>query len=292
MEKQSGSVEEIFSSVRGATASSSPVVPVQLQSSDTFAFHCYQGISCWNRCCHGADLTLTPYCILRLSRRLNIRPRDFLAQWTVPALWERAGLPVAKLKMGGENGEGPCPFITTKGCSVYEDRPVTCRYYPLGLATVKTKGSEKKEDFYFSVKETYCRGHNERCEQSVATFRSIQGIEDYDKVNRGWMDVIMKAASWKTFGGPYGKEMTLQTQRMFFMVSTDVDALRQFVFHTRFLETYEVSNINTIMYDDEALLQLGFNWLKNVLFNEKTILMKEHVLQAAVAKARETIGAS
>ncbi len=289
MEKQSRHVEEIFSSVRSGTAISSPVVPVQLQSSDTFVFHCYQGIACWNQCCHGADLTLTPYCILRLSRRLNIRPKDFLAQWTVPALWERAGLPVAKLKMGGENGDGPCPFITEKGCSVYDDRPVTCRYYPLGLAT-----REMKEDFYFSVQESYCRGHDEICEQSVGTFRSIQGIEDYDKVNRGWMDVMMKAASWKTLGGPYGKEMTSQTKKMFFMVSTDVDALRHFVFHTRFLETYEVSDetINTILYDDEALLKLGFNWLKNVLFNEKTIMIKEHVLRAAVSKARETFGAS
>ena len=296
MNQQHECMENILSSVRvrRQTASDNPVVPIQLQSSDTFTFHCYQGISCWNLCCHGVDLTLTPYCILRLSRRLNIRPREFLAQYTVPALWERAGLPVAKLKMGGESGEGPCPFVSTEGCNVYDDRPVTCRYYPLGLATVKMKGAEKQEDFYFSVREGFCCGHDQQYTQKVSVFRTIQGIEEYDKINRGWMDVMMKAASWKTLGGPYGKEMTAQTQRMFFMVSTDVDSLRQFVFHTRFLETYEVSEeaVKTIMDDDEALLQLGFDWLKNVLFNERTIIMKEHILQAAVAKARETVGAS
>ncbi len=285
---------ELFSIIRSDGASGSPVVPVQLQSRDRFSFHCYQGISCWNQCCYGADLTLTPQCILRLSRRLNLRPQGFLAQYTVPAFLERAELPVAKLKMGGESGKGACPFVTAEGCRVYADRPVTCRYYPLGFATVKLKESESKEDFYFPVRETHCRGHEESREQTVATFRREQGVECYDHVNRGWLDIIMKAVSWKTLGGPYGKEMTAQAQKMFFMVSTDVDALRRFIFNTNFLNTYEVSHeaIEAITNDDATLLQLGFDWLKNVLFNEKTIVMKQHVLQTAIAKARERTGAS
>ena len=40
-----------------------------------------------------------------------------------------------------------------QGCTVYKDRPVSCRYYPLGLAAVKMKGHDKPEDFYFLVRE-------------------------------------------------------------------------------------------------------------------------------------------
>ncbi len=285
---------EIFSGLRNEETSGNPVVPVQHRLEDSFSFRCHRGVSCWNRCCHGADVTLTPQCILRLSRRLNVRPRDFLTQYTVPALWERAELPVAKLKMGGEDGKGPCSFVTAEGCAVYEDRPATCRYYPLGLATVKLKDAKHKEDFHFLVREGHCRGHGECHVQTVATFRQEQGIEPYDRVNRGWMDIIMKVVSWNVLGGPYGKEMAPQTKKMFFMVSTDVDALRAFVFGTKFLETYEVAPeaVETLKTDDEALLQLGFDWLKSVLFNEKTIVIKQHVLQTAIAKTREGTGAS
>jgi hypothetical protein len=34
---------------------------------------------------------------------------------------------------------------------------------------------------------------------------------------------------------------------------------------------------------------LGFDWLKNVLFNEQTINMKEDVLQAAIASALSSL---
>jgi hypothetical protein len=79
---------------------------------------------------------------------------------------------------------------------------------------------------------------------------------------------------------------------MFYMVSTDVDALRRFVFETRFLATYEIDDdmIGSVKASDEALLQLGFDWLANVMFNEPTIEMKPDILQAAIGAAREEMG--
>jgi len=53
-------------------------------------------VSCWNACCHGADVTLTPYDILRLS---GLRPAEFLKRCTVPAVHEASHMPVVKLKM-------------------------------------------------------------------------------------------------------------------------------------------------------------------------------------------------
>ena len=282
---------EIFEGVRGPDGTT-PVKPVRLEGRDTLNFSCHRGVSCWNACCHGADVTLTPYDIVRLCRHLDMRPREFLERYTVPAVWERADLPVAKLKMGGDDGRGPCAFVAEEGCTVYPDRPATCRYYPLGLATVKMKGHEAVEDFHFLVKEAHCRGHDEEHLQSVAQFRHEQGVEEYDRVNRGWMDILMKMASWKTLGGPFGKDISPQTRKMFYMVSTDVEALRRFVFETKFLDTYEIDPevVDRLKTEDEALLALGFDWLKNVIFAEPTISMKQDVLRHAVAKARETMG--
>jgi Fe-S-cluster containining protein len=290
---------DIFDGIRGAGGG--PVEPVRLRPEDLFCFSCHKDVPCWNACCRGADITLTPGDILRLSGHFGIAPPEFLKRYTVAAIWEQADLPVAKLRMGasleegGGDGKGDCPFLAgDEGCGVYAQRPVTCRYYPLGLASVKMKGDEEKNSFHFLVKEDHCKGHGLDKLQSVSQYRDEQGLKNYDKINQGWIDILMKMASWKTLGGPGGKEIAAQTKQMFFLVSTNPPGFRQFVLETKFLDTYSVDPefVERIKTDDELLTCLGFDWLKNVMFNEPTIAMKEAVLQEAVAKARGDLGAS
>ncbi len=284
---------EIIKAVRSED-NENPVMPVKLKPSDMFCFSCHKDVACWNECCHGANITLTPMDILRLSKHLEMKPREFLADYTVPDKWDRADLPVAKLKMSGADGKGACRFMTEEGCSVYENRPATCRYYPLGLASIKPKGSDQQDDFFFLVKESHCKGHDEDKLQSVTQFHEEQGLADYEQGNRGWIDILMKMASWQSVGGPGGKDIPAQTKQMFFLVSTDVDGFRQFVFESKFLETYEIDPeaVEYLKTDDVVLLQLGFDWMKNVLFNDPTISMKQEILQRAKARARENMGAT
>lgn len=282
---------EIFDGVR--TDRGTPVLPVRLKPDDLFAFRCHKEVACWNKCCHGTDITLTPMDVLRLGRRLKLRPRDFLLQHAHPAIHEPSNLPIAKLNMQGEGDPAPCVFMDARdGCTVYGDRPASCRYYPLGFATVKLQDAPGTADFHFLVRESHCLGHVESKRQSVAEYRHEQGVADYDRVNRGWMDILMKMASWRTVGGPSGRDVAPQTQKMFFMVSTDVDAFRDFVFKTRFLASYRIDpeTIEKIKTDDEQLLTLGFDWMKNVLFNEPTVVLRESVLQQAIAQKREEVG--
>lgn len=271
-----------------------PVQPVRLTPKDPFEFRCHKDVSCWNRCCHGADITLTPNCILRLSKHLGLSASDFLLAHTVPALHDKADLPVAKLKMGGADGRGACPFSRAEGCSVYDHRPATCRYYPLGMVSMKMKDMEGKEDFFFLVKEDHCQGHCDKKSQNVGEFRAEQGVDEYEAVNRGWIDILMKMASWKVMGGPGGKAPAAQTKKMFFMATTDVDAFRRFVLGSKFLQSYDVAPeaVELIKTNDHALLQLAYDWLKNVLFNEPTIALKEQVLKEAIARARTEMGAA
>ncbi len=293
-ERQARSHERETTILSGAQRSAQDVIrPVRLAPSDTFRFRCHRGVSCWNACCHGADVTLTPYDILTLSRHLEVRPAKFVQDYTVPAMHEGSGLPVPKLVMTGRQGKGPCMFMDDEiGCTVYDVRPVTCRYYPLGLGAYKMKGHETREDMYFLVKEDHCKGHFEDKEQSVDAFRREQGVEPYDLLNERWIDILMKMASWRSLGGPMGKDVSKQTKKMFYMVSTDVDAFRRFVFETKFLDTYEIDDdmVEAVRSKDEAVLQLGFDWLRNVMFNEPTIAMKQDVLQEAIGKAREGLG--
>ena len=64
------------------------------------------------------------------------------------------------------------------------------------------------------------------------------------------------------------------------------------MFETKFLATYDIDEdmVDAVRVGDEALLQLGFDWLRNVMFNEPTIAMKQDVLQQAIGKRREGLG--
>jgi hypothetical protein len=110
--------------------------------------------------------------------------------------------------------------------------------------------------------------------------------------NRGWIHILMKLASWKTLGGPWGKEPDERTRKMFMMATTDLDAFRRFVFETTFLDRYAIAAEMRpeIATDDEVLLKLALDWLCAILFNEPTLQLQEHVLSKAIAKARGELG--
>jgi Fe-S-cluster containining protein len=108
-----------------------PVQPVQLTGKSRFCFSCGPEVACFTKCCHGMEIILAPYDILRLKRRLGLTSSEFLLKHTTPTQHEESSLPLVLLKMGDEK-EKSCPFLTDKGCSVYEDRPSICRYKDQG----------------------------------------------------------------------------------------------------------------------------------------------------------------
>ncbi len=69
----------------------------------------------------------------------------------------------------------------------------------------------------------------------------------------------------------------------------DADGSSRLLFETKFLDTYDIDEdmVDSLRVNDEALLRLGFDWLRNLMFNEPTIAMKQEVLQQAIGKTRE-----
>jgi len=70
----------------------SPVLPQMMDGSKTIRFRCHRGIACWNACCSNIDISLTPYDILRLARRLDLTTTGFLERYTVPYEMEKVGI--------------------------------------------------------------------------------------------------------------------------------------------------------------------------------------------------------
>lgn len=257
------------------------ISPVRLTGKDTLQFRCYPGIACFNKCCSNIEILLTPYDLLRLRKRLNLTAEEFLYQHATPYTMTKGQLPVAMLRM--DETTGRCPFVTSEGCSVYSDRPVTCRYYPLGMALLHRQHATEDEAFYFLIKEAYCQGHQEPQQWQVDAWRQDQGLEGYDEGNRQWMELIIKRRS-----AGDATSTSLPVSEFFYMASTNPAKFRAFVFNSTFLKRYQVDEETAarIATDDEAMTLFALSWLKSVLFGDQDVPVKPEAIEAL--KARQT----
>ena len=249
----------------------SPVVPQTFDGSKEIQFQCRKGIACWNACCSNIDISLTPYDILRLKRRFEIGSGEFLQKHTVPYEMEQGGIAGVKLRPVA-NGTA-CQFMTAEGCTVYEDRPTACRYYPVALLSMRRQDEYTDRDSYALVKEDHCLGHNEPRRIPIDDYRKEQGVVEYDKLARGWRQLILKKKS----SGPSIGKPSRRSLELFFMVCYDLDRFRSFVVSEGFGELYDLNTKETIeiLGDDTELMLFGFRFLKQVLYGENSIALKK-----------------
>jgi len=263
----------------------SPVVPELLNNDSKISFRCYPGISCFNACCKQADITLTPYDILRMKEHLGLTTTEILAKYTVPYQMDGHGMPGIKLRT--QNEQPICLFMVDEGCGIYKNRPSACRYYPVGLLPLRHTGASQEEHHYCIVQEDHCKGHDEDNQLTIGQYRNEQGVEEYDKMNREWYQIILKKRS---VGPSIGKppEMTFQ---LFFMASYDIDRFRRFVSSEGFKNTYtlEESTYKSFEDNDVALMKFGFQLMKQVFFGEMTIPMKEGAVEERIEKRKKVI---
>ena len=263
----------------------SNILPAKYSLDSKIRFRCHPGVSCFTECCGNIKIVLTPYDILQMRKRLNMNAAEFLHTYTEPTYLEKTDFPGVMIKL---TEEGRCPFIKSKteGCMIYSDRPTACRYYPVGMANFHEGAQEEQnsEQFYFVVKEPHCKGFEEEKIWTIKEWREDQGVDKRDKMNRGWMELVMRR---KSFG--YQATLSEQAKRMFFMASTDIDQFRSFVFDSSFLKTYEVDEktIEKIRTDDIELLLFSYKLLASMLFGTNDIRVKSEVLQAKVDAIRK-----
>ena len=265
------------------------IEPRKYTADSRFKFACHKGMECYTHCCSDLNIILTPYDIIRMKNRLGLTCDQFMAVYTKPEMLARTKLPVVTLKMLDDDKKS-CPFITPEGCTVYKDRPVTCRYYPLGMAAFREQEIEPSgEDFYFMVHESHSLGFDADKEWTVSEWRKDQGVEPYDEINKGWMEFMLRK---KSFG--FQAELSEESRGMFFMVSSNADRLRRFVFESSFLDKYDVEKdlLERIRTDEVALLKFGFDWLQSALFGADKVKLKDHVLNAHKEQAKKAMRAA
>ena len=261
----------------------SPVMPKLMSGEATIQFECHKGISCFNACCKNIDISLTPYDILRLKKRLSMSSGDFLVKYTFPYEMDKDGM--AGVKFKPVEGGSACQFMTDEGCGVYEDRPTACRYYPVALLSMRKQNEFTEREAYAMVQEDHCKGHFEPRTITINEYRKEQGVEEYDELTSGWRQLILKKKS----AGPTIGTPSKRSLQLFFVACYDLDRFREFVTSPGFNDVYLLDDAlkQQIATDDVALMQFAFRFLRQVLFGEVSIDAKADAVDIRLANKKE-----
>jgi hypothetical protein len=234
-----------------------------ITETDTFAFRCYPGIGCFNRCCRNLNLFLYPYDVLRLKQSLEMSSDEFLERHVDAVLCPGNFFPEVLLRMS-ENQEKTCPFLTDSGCSVYADRPDTCRSFPIEQGVQYDAARKKDTPIYFYRPPDFCLGQHEEQRWNIAGWVTDQEAQLYHRMTIHWAQLkrLFQNDPWGA-EGPEGSRA-----KMTFMATYNLDRFRDFVFNSSFLKRYKVRSAiqETLKADDLELLEFGMDWVRLFLW--------------------------
>lgn len=235
------------------------MIPVHEQ--DAMPFVCCSENPCFNECCRDLNQALTPYDILRLKRNLGISSQEFLKNFTAMHYGPGSGLPVVEFKPNPATGN-ECPFVTPSGCSVYDDRPGSCRLYPLARAIARDRQTGDINEYFALIEEPHCKGFGKKTNLTVRQWMEGQVVGLHNLHN----DKLMELISLKNSILPGALDGAQSDQ--FYLALYDLDEFRIRILEQGLLTEFQlpVSFLETLETDDEALMDFGIQWVKNMLF--------------------------
>ncbi len=228
----------------------------RLSASDTFRFSCRPELSCFNHCCANKHLPLTPYDVLRIKAALGLTSDELLARHTLYSIDPSTGFPVISIRMG-DDPEKTCPFVSPKGCTVYENRPTACRLYPLARAVSADPMGDVVKEFFYSIDTPVCLGIREREVRSVEQWLDDQGLPSYLGMNDRVVGFVL------TTKKRLGKPLDERSLHKVLVALYNLDVFRDFVFSTQILDILQTKEPlrDRIRNDDTALLELALTYL-------------------------------
>lgn len=138
----------------------------------TFTFTCKYDIC--NKCCSAKNLELSPYDIFRICQQQNMTTIDLHNQYTKFTLNPKINIPRCLLKT-----DPICKFNKQgKTCMIYENRPLVCRLYPIGLTF-----RENKLQF---VHQKGCVGHESTEQHTLQSWLQKEGSDAQINFEQQW----------------------------------------------------------------------------------------------------------
>lgn len=228
---------------------------------DIFRFDCSPGVACFNACCRDLNQFLYPYDILRLKKRLGLTSGEFLNRYTKQHLGPQSGLPVVSLT-NADFKRLECPFVTAEGCSVYPDRPSSCRIYPMVRAISRNRSTGEITERFMLLRESHCLGFDKPKAHTVRQWIKDQDVEIYNHINDRLMEII--TLKNRLHLGPLDRK----SQQMYCMALYDLDNFRDQIVNHKLLDSFKMhpDKLTIARTDDQVLLEVGMEWVKQVLF--------------------------
>lgn len=120
-----------------------------LDLNDTFTFHCIQ---CGKCCKCNTAIMISPYDIYRISRYLNLSPKEMIIKHCEHSIGESSKLPILTLKV--RSYDKSCTFLRDGKCKVHAVKPTVCSLYPLGRVMQET-------GVHYILQDVHCGSHEE-----------------------------------------------------------------------------------------------------------------------------------
>nr|WP_319495004.1 YkgJ family cysteine cluster protein [uncultured Desulfobacter sp.] len=237
------------------------MLPVALD--DPMQFNCSPENPCFNQCCRDLNQALTPYDVLRMKNAVNLPSGQFLQKYTSRHTGPGSGLPVLTFKPNPATGHA-CPFVTEAGCSIYRDRPASCRMYPLARAVAKDRRTGANVEYFALIEEEHCKGFCLQGDKTIAQWLEGQDVIAHNREN----DKILELISLKNQIRP-GK-LEGAEEDLFYMALYDLDDFRVQIKENGLLGSLDLpaGNVDKVVTDDLSLLNFGIAWLKYQLFGK------------------------
>ena len=248
----------IFSILKGAHKVDHKLTPIS--PNESFRFSCSPDVPCFNECCRDLNQFLMPYDILRLKNHLGLSSGDFLEQYTSQHTGPESGLPIITLKPK-DNVDLICPFVSPHGCMVYENRPSSCRTYPLVRALSQSRQTGEITEQFMVLRELHCLGFKAGQSQTARQWINEQEIAAYNDINDKLMQII--SLKNRRMTGP----LDLKSKHFFYIALYDLDNFRSQIKKSGLRDDFHIDSttMDKAMEDDEALLELGMKCIKQVL---------------------------
>ncbi|BBO91885.1 YkgJ family cysteine cluster protein [Desulfosarcina ovata] len=230
----------------------------RLKPTDTFRFRCHKDLSCFNRCCRNLNLFLYPYDVVRLKKALGLDADQFLETHVDVILREGNHFPDVLLRMA-DNETRTCPFLSSAGCTVYPDRPDTCRTFPVEHG-ILFRGQGQSERVSFFRPPDFCQGQHENQTWTLRGWADDQDAATYNQMTAQWAEIksLFQKNPWGSAG------MNSSKGKMAFMAAYNIDRFREFVFQSSFLKRYRIKKnlAKKWRINDRELMLFGFEWIR------------------------------
>jgi Fe-S-cluster containining protein len=240
------------------------VEPEYIGIDDSFTFTCSPEVTCFNQCCMDVNQFLYPYDIIRLKSHLCMTSTEFLDNHAIIYSGDTTGLPVVSFRTSPMNGHA-CPFVTEKGCGVYENRPASCRIFPLARAISRARSTGEISEHFALIKDPVCNGFKSGRSIRVRDWVIGQGLLEYNEANDRMIELV--SLKQQIMPGP----LSGTEKEKFILACYDVDRFRSAIDNDGLVKEDDIGKGRylQIMANDKALLDFGMEWVAGEIFGRK-----------------------